>query len=106
MKYTENYNLKKPEAEDFYNVEDFNENADIIDKKLKDLEDNFEKVATWFVGDMEPDIKLPMQVWVDTHEGVIKQRNLGNTGWIVRAPVSGSWGVPVGTIITLAGLPV
>ena len=40
MKYTENYNLKKPEAEDFYNVEDFNENADIIDGELKNLEDN------------------------------------------------------------------
>lgn len=65
----------------------------------------FEKVATWFVGDMEPDIKLPMQVWVDTHDGLIKQRNLENTGWIVRTPISGSWGVPVGTIITLAGLP-
>lgn len=64
----------------------------------------FEKVATWFVGE-EPDIKLPMQVWVDTHNGLIKQRNLENTGWIVRAPISGSWGVPVGTIITLAGLP-
>jgi parallel beta-helix repeat protein len=42
MKYTENYNLKKPEAEDFYNVEDFNDNADIIDGKLKNLKDNLE----------------------------------------------------------------
>lgn len=63
----------------------------------------FEKVATWFVGDMEPDIKLPMQVWVDTHDGLIKQRNLKNTSWIVRAPISDSWGVPVGTILAFAG---
>ena len=40
MKYTENYNLKKPEAEDFYNVEDFNENMEVIDGELKNLEDN------------------------------------------------------------------
>ena len=33
--YTENYNLKKPAQEDFYNVEDFNNNADVIDKELK-----------------------------------------------------------------------
>jgi hypothetical protein len=40
MEYTENYNLKKPEAEDFYNIEDFNENMEIIDGELKNLEDN------------------------------------------------------------------
>lgn len=40
MDYTSNYNLKKPTAEDFYNINDFNENADIIDTKLKELEDN------------------------------------------------------------------
>ena len=35
MEYTPNYELKKPEQDDFYNVEDFNENADIIDQALK-----------------------------------------------------------------------
>lgn len=29
--YTENLNLKKPESDDFYNVEDFNENFEILD---------------------------------------------------------------------------
>lgn len=33
--YTTNYNLKKPLQEEFYNVDDFNENADIIDTQLK-----------------------------------------------------------------------
>jgi hypothetical protein len=33
--YTQNYNLKKPVEEDFYNVKDFNDNADIIDQALK-----------------------------------------------------------------------
>lgn len=31
---TGNYKLKKPAAEDFYNIEDFNLNADIIDAEL------------------------------------------------------------------------
>lgn len=32
--YTENYNLKKPYPNDFFDVNDFNGNADIIDKAL------------------------------------------------------------------------
>lgn len=32
--FTENYNLKKPADTDFYNVQDFNNNADIIDSAL------------------------------------------------------------------------
>ena len=34
MNTTTNFNLKKPEGTDFYNVEDFNDNADIIDAEL------------------------------------------------------------------------
>ena len=34
MKYTEKYKFKKPEATDSYNIEDFNENAEAIDKAL------------------------------------------------------------------------
>lgn len=43
MEYTQNYNLKKPEQDDFYNVEDFNENADIIDQKLKEAMEKAEQ---------------------------------------------------------------
>lgn len=35
MIYTEYYNMKKPERNDCYNVDDFNANADIIDAELK-----------------------------------------------------------------------
>lgn len=40
MKTTTNYNLKKPEGSDFYDVDDFNYNADVIDQALT------EKAAT------------------------------------------------------------
>ena len=84
----------------------FNMNIDMGPEEAVDsINGYFEKVAQWFVGDMEPDIKLPMQVWVDAYNGVIKQRNLENTAWIVRAPLSGMWGMLVGTMITLTGLP-
>lgn len=34
MQYTTNLNLKKPEGTDFYNVDDFNDNADQIDAEF------------------------------------------------------------------------
>lgn len=37
---TNNYNLKKPSSEDFYNVEDQNGNMDIIDQELKRLNED------------------------------------------------------------------
>jgi len=37
---TTNYNLIKPTPDDFYDIEVFNENADIIDAELKKLNDN------------------------------------------------------------------
>lgn len=38
--FTPNYNLKKPLQEEFYDVDDFNGNADIIDTELKGLHDD------------------------------------------------------------------
>ncbi len=35
MNKTTNYGLNKPDATDFYNIEDFNGNADIVDSQLK-----------------------------------------------------------------------
>lgn len=37
MDTTKNIGLKKPAQEDFYSVEDFNENADVIDEEIGDL---------------------------------------------------------------------
>lgn len=45
--YTENYNLKKPDRTDFYSVQDFNDNADIIDTALNDkLNKDFSNVSS------------------------------------------------------------
>ena len=43
--FTENYNLIKPSEEDFYNIEDFNNNADIVDAQLKALSATVESSA-------------------------------------------------------------
>lgn len=39
MKYTTNYTLKKPEGTDKVNIQDFNDNADTIDAKIKENAD-------------------------------------------------------------------
>ncbi len=39
MLYTDNLNLKKPEENEFYDVNDFNSNVDIIDAAIKALQD-------------------------------------------------------------------
>ena len=38
MQYSDNYKMKKPEGSEFYNIEDFNDNTDLIDMKIKELE--------------------------------------------------------------------
>ena len=52
MKYTEIYNLKKPEPTDFYNIADFNDNADKIDSALAATGNGWEAVALADFADM------------------------------------------------------
>ena len=49
MKNTQNYGLNKPEITDYYNVEHQNQNMDIIDVKLKEIDEN----ATNAKGDVD-----------------------------------------------------
>ncbi|WNY26181.1 hypothetical protein [Methanolapillus millepedarum] len=61
MQFTPNYTLKKPEPDDDYNVQDFNDNEDITDATMKGFDTNIktinEKLAAG-VGDYtEPTIK-------------------------------------------------
>ena len=46
MKTTNNYGFKKPEATDFYNVDDFNESLDIIDTQLKETSTKVDNATT------------------------------------------------------------
>lgn len=43
-KYTEHLRLVKPEGNEYYNVEQFNQNAELIDKETKKLSDGLAKV--------------------------------------------------------------
>ena len=45
MKETTNLKLKKPDLNDFYNVDDFNYNSDIIDRSIKEVQDTAESKA-------------------------------------------------------------
>ena len=43
--YTENYSLIKPDAEDFYNIDDFNENMDVIDETMTKQAEAMDEVS-------------------------------------------------------------
>ena len=43
--YTENYSLINPDAEDFYNIEDFNENMDVIDETMTKQAEAMDEVS-------------------------------------------------------------
>lgn len=44
-KYTENFNLIKPEDDEYYDVADFNENMDIIDEALAESAGGSDKIG-------------------------------------------------------------
>ncbi len=46
---TNNYNLIKPAPEDFYNIQDYNENMDIIDGQLKEMESELDVLENDYV---------------------------------------------------------
>lgn len=46
MTTTKNYQLKKPEANDYVSIDDLNENMDILDSNLKTLSDKNDKAVT------------------------------------------------------------
>ena len=69
MKYTANYNLKKPEGTDIVNIDDLNENADIIDQKLKELEDDVYNAPPNSVNDLAIGTRTPNQTQVPTSPG-------------------------------------
>jgi len=46
VQYTSNFNLKKPDGTDVVNVQDFNDNADILDTELKKVKDTEIKYGT------------------------------------------------------------
>lgn len=61
MANTTYYNLNKPEQEEFYDVADFNANADIIDTELHNLD---EKISNFVIfSDTEPS-PSPGKLWL------------------------------------------
>ena len=65
--YTTNYNLKKPDQNEFYNIDDFNGNADIIDEALKNLSDGIGQA-------------------IDTNIKQVKVVSVPASGWSASAP--------------------
>lgn len=43
MKYTKNFNFKKPEGTDYVNIEDLNDNFEEVDKEIFNAHENLKK---------------------------------------------------------------
>ncbi len=61
MQYTSNYNLKKPEGTDVVNIDDLNDNADILDQKLKEVENKADNAPPNSVNDAAIGSRTPDQ---------------------------------------------
>ena len=83
---TANYGLKKPGAEDFYNIEDFNWNADVIDAELAKRAELGEDGATIQLGfGKVPAAQLPAMDFDPAGSAAAVQTALsGHTGDNVR----------------------
>ena len=46
MKETTNLKLKKPDQNDFYNIDDFNNNSDIIDEEIGKIKEYMKNIST------------------------------------------------------------
>lgn len=69
MQTTTNYGLKKPGGDDFYNVEDFNENADLVDENIKSLSDRFAGCWLSFTDEDGNATDVPYVHWIDGQPG-------------------------------------
>ncbi len=61
VQYTSNYNLKKPEGTDVVNIDDLNDNADILDQKLKEVENKADSAPPNSVNDAAIGSRTPNQ---------------------------------------------
>jgi len=61
VQYTSNYNLKKPEGTDIVNIDDLNDNADILDQKLKEVENKADSAPPNSVNDAAIGSRTPNQ---------------------------------------------
>ena len=76
METTTNYGLKKPAGSDYYNIEDFNYNADAIDTAL---EDKMDKTGGTFTGTTTVEAVSPIRQW-KTQDGKIYYISSGGSG--------------------------
>lgn len=68
MQYTGNYKLKKPDGTDLVKISDLNENADIIDQKIKELDDHT-------INKSNPHGITPAQIGAETPAGAQAKAN-------------------------------
>lgn len=85
-KYTENFNLIKPEDDEYYDVADFNENMDIIDEALSENSGASEQLQ----GIISPDgqgvriVKSIQRVNFSQHDGSSYENGFVNVSFTIQ----------------------
>lgn len=108
--YTDNFNLKKPSDDDFYNVKDFNGNADIIDNELKNQSKKLEDVVNFLANNFpdewhELELADGITVASEANQGeIIKWKKEGNRIYI-RGKVNVIPGSDGSAILTSKAIP-
>lgn len=64
----------------------------LISAWRSDFNDIIDALVTTFVGASEPSPTYACMLWADTNQGVLKQRNVANTAWIVRGTLEDDYG--------------
>ena len=78
--YTEKLNLKKPSPEDFYNIADFNANADILEQEISSIKEWITAFKTWDLNN-----KYPVGIVIEFGNGIDPNESIGGT-WEVFGP--------------------
>ena len=88
MKQTEYLKLNKPEATDFYNINDFNQNADKLDAAAKNCDDRLSFLETRL-----RDIRASVDIhaFADMKPVLGAERDVWNNASVQYSPIGGSW---------------
>ena len=88
MKQTKYLKLNKPEATDFYNINDFNQNADKLDAAAKNCDDRLSFLETRL-----RDIRASVDIhaFADMKPVLGAERDVWNNASVQYSPIGGSW---------------
>ncbi len=85
MESTTNYGLIKPNKNDYFNIDDFNGNADVIDQELKSQSDKLSVVSATQVNDGSRIDTISSKQTSDSSRIEVLEKNIQNSNWLINS---------------------